>query len=210
MLVLLLGMASTASAALTITPITWDIIGLDSNSPATGPYRFPVGAEICSDVTTTNVVVADFVWDSSNVYINLRPGSPTSITIDSLDAGACADVYFEAEINPVANAFDTVRRYHITADDGSGEVSTPQPRQLYVEYLISQNRNGVTAIKYWSESLGPTPGPGSMIDVPAGASMTLAVGQSYYIELTSGTATQGYNNLGLSSTCRIRFSRFSP
>ncbi|MDH4335312.1 MAG: hypothetical protein OEW24_08685, partial [Chloroflexota bacterium] len=33
-----------AAVALTITPLTWNVIGLDSNGPATGPNRFPVGA----------------------------------------------------------------------------------------------------------------------------------------------------------------------
>ncbi|MFC1778070.1 hypothetical protein ACFL3I_12150, partial [Pseudomonadota bacterium] len=200
-LILLLGMALPASAALTITPITWDIIGLDSNSPAEGPYRFPVGVNICSDVATTNPVVVDFVWDSSNAYINLRAGSPSSITIPSLGAVPenCTDVYFVAEITPVAAAFETARRYYIEATDtligSASTVTTPQPRQLYVEKLISQNRNSLDSIKYWSESLTDMPSESSKIEVSAGGSMNLAVGQSYYIELTSGTATQGYNQL---------------
>lgn len=32
-----------AAAALTVTPITWDVIGLDSNKVSTGPNVFPVG-----------------------------------------------------------------------------------------------------------------------------------------------------------------------
>ena len=34
---------SAQSSVLTVTPLTWNIIGLDSNSPATGPKDFPVG-----------------------------------------------------------------------------------------------------------------------------------------------------------------------
>ena len=33
-----------AQNGLTVTPITWDIIGLDSNNPPVGPRLFPVGA----------------------------------------------------------------------------------------------------------------------------------------------------------------------
>lgn len=50
-----------ARAELSVTPITWNIVGLDSNSPATGPRRFPVGARVCSDVATSDVLV-QFEW----------------------------------------------------------------------------------------------------------------------------------------------------
>src|SRR5687767_13499276 len=79
---LLLGPA-VAQAALTVTPITWDIIGLDSNSPASGPQHFPVGARVCSNVATSNVVVA-FEWTSANPYIDLRPNSLSTINFASI------------------------------------------------------------------------------------------------------------------------------
>ncbi|HEX8407520.1 MAG TPA: hypothetical protein VF883_01560 [Thermoanaerobaculia bacterium] len=178
-------LALPASAALTIEPITWNVIGLDSNDPATGPNRFPVGARVCSDVATTNVDV-DFVWDSANPFINLRTGSLSSLVIPSIGAGGCEDAYFEVEVTRTAAAFDTTRRYHITAADGSGTVSTPTPRQLYVEHLISQSRNSITEVKYGTD-------PSNLTTVPAGGSMALVVGNTYTIQLTGGTATQGYN-----------------
>ncbi|MDE3087943.1 MAG: DUF11 domain-containing protein, partial [Chloroflexota bacterium] len=171
-----------AAATLTVTPITWNVIGLDSNSPTSGPYRFPIGARVCSSVATTNVVV-NWVWDSSNANINLRPGSLSSITIASITAGGCSDAYFEGEVTQVAGAYDTTRRYHITATDSSGTASTPTPRELYVEHLISQNRNGITDVKLNGTS------------IPAGGTMTLMVGNTYTVELDGFTATQGYNQL---------------
>lgn len=129
----------TLQADLTVTPITWNIVGLDSNDPATGPNTFPVGARVCSDVATTNVSV-DFVWDSANPLINLRTGSLSTITVPSIGAGGCEDAYFEVEVTRNAAAFDTTRRYHIEATDSSGTFSTPTPRELYVEHLISQMR----------------------------------------------------------------------
>ena len=174
----------TASAVLTITPVTWNVVGLDSNTPTTGPYRFPVGARICSTEATTNVV-ATWVWDSENTNIQLRGGSQNPITITAITAGGCADAYFEVEINRTAvpTPYDTVRAYHITATDGSSTVSTPTPRELYVEHLISQNRNGITDIKLNGAS------------IPAGGNMSLMVGNTYTIELDGFTATQGYNQL---------------
>ncbi|MEW6054791.1 MAG: hypothetical protein AB1552_13585 [Nitrospirota bacterium] len=180
-----------ADAVLTVTPLTWNIIGLDSNSPATGPSRFPVGARICNTGTTaaSNVAV-NFAWDdgadlyAGNPYINLRSGSLSSITIPSIShitPNNCADAYFEAEVAKIAAAFDKTRRYHITATDSLGATGTsPRPRELYVERLISQNRNSISKIEL------------DGVSIPAGGTMTLMVGNTYTIKLYGGTATQGY------------------
>ena len=80
-----------------------------------------------------------------------------------------------------AAAYDTTRFYHITAAaDGLAAVSTPTPRELYVEHLVSQNRNEVDAI------LGPdgTANP-----------QTLYVGGTYTFAFLHHTATQGYEQL---------------
>ncbi|MGH7488440.1 MAG: hypothetical protein ACREMY_23005, partial [bacterium] len=111
-----------AHATLTVTPLTWNVVGLDSNSPTSGPKFFPVGARVCSTVATLNVAV-DYFWDSANANVNLRTGSPATLTLASIGAGNCGDAYFEAEVNQVAGAYDTTRRYHITATDGSGTFS---------------------------------------------------------------------------------------
>ncbi|HEX2836349.1 MAG TPA: DUF11 domain-containing protein, partial [Thermoanaerobaculia bacterium] len=177
--------ALAAQAALTAQPLTWNVIGLDSNAPATGPTRFPVGARICSNVATTNVSVS-FAWDSANAFINLRGGSLSTINIPSIAAGSCQDAYFEVEVTATAAAFDTARRYHITATDFSGSVSTSTPRELYVEHLISQNRNSISDVKVGTSIP-------SLTSVPAGGSMNLVVGNTYLVQLIGGTATQGYN-----------------
>jgi uncharacterized repeat protein (TIGR01451 family) len=181
-------MAGQTAVTLTVTPITWNIIGLDSNKPASGPRFFPVGARVCSSVATTGVTVT-LVWDSPNANVNVRPGSLNPLTIASIPAGGCADAYFEVEVTQVAAAYDTARRYHITATDGSGTASTVTPRELYVEHLISQNRNGITDVKV-KEFGQPT-----FVSIPSGGSMNLVVGQTYVIELDGFTATQGYNQL---------------
>lgn len=178
--------ASSAAAALSVTPITWNIIGLDSNTPSTGPNRFPVGARVCNTGSTTlGSVTAQFVWDSANANINLRTGSLSSVQLGSLAPASCADAYFEAEVTRTAAAYNTTRRYRITASDSvsGASGSTPSGRELYVEKLISQNRNGITSVKLNGTS------------IPAGGSMNLLVGNTYTIELAGYTATQGYNQL---------------
>src|SRR3954447_2595789 len=177
--------AIPAFANLTVTPLTWNVIGLDSNSPTSGPRYFPVGARVCSNVATLNVAV-NFVFDSANANVNLRAGSPSTLNIASIGAGNCADAYFEAEVNQVAGAYDTTRRYHLTAQDGSGTFSSVTPRELYVEHLISQNRNSITDVKFGTTLL-------NVASVPAGGSMNMIVGNTYIVQLFGGTATQGYN-----------------
>src|SRR6266508_5484990 len=75
----------SAAAILTVTPITWNVIGLDSNNVNVGPNNFPVGVRICNtgDATATSVS-ATFVWDTANANINLRSGSLNPITFSSL------------------------------------------------------------------------------------------------------------------------------
>src|SRR5512147_1602281 len=67
---------ASAAAVLTASPLTWNVIGLDSNNVNVGPNNFPVGARVCNtgDAAAVNVS-ASFVWDSANAYVNLRPGS---------------------------------------------------------------------------------------------------------------------------------------
>jgi uncharacterized repeat protein (TIGR01451 family) len=184
-LALLAPVAANAAVTLTIAPVSWNVIGLDSNTPATGPGNFPVGARVCSSVATTNVAV-NYIWDSVNPFIDLRAGSLTTITIPAIGAGQCKDAYFEVSLVKTAAAFDTTRRYHITATDVSGTISTATPREIYVEHLISQNRNSISDVKF-----GPT--IPSLVSVPAGGAMDLVVGNTYVIQLIGGTATQGYN-----------------
>jgi uncharacterized repeat protein (TIGR01451 family) len=161
-------------AGITVAPATWNVIGLDSNNPSIGPDTFQVGARVCNTGGTaiTNVV-GNFVWDSANAFINLS--GPSTDTATSLAAGACVDFYYQATVTRTSLAYDTARRYHITVSaDNTAAVSTPTPRELYVEHLISQGRNSTNSIT------GPT---------------TVYVGQTYNYTLNASTATQGYDQL---------------
>jgi uncharacterized repeat protein (TIGR01451 family) len=164
----------SAYAGLTITPTTWNVIGLDSNNTATGPDTYQIGARVCNTGgAAVSNVVSTFIWDSSNIYVNLSGNNP--IVWSSLAAGACIDFYFPVTITRTSLAYDTARRYHITASaTGQATVSTSTPRELYVEKIISQNRNSVNSIT------GPT---------------TVYVGQTYNYTVNASTATQGYEQL---------------
>src|SRR5215207_2542689 len=180
-----------AATTLTVTPLTWNIIGLDSNNVNVGPNHFPVGARVCNtgSAAATNVTAA-LVWDSANAFINIRPGTSTSLSVTSLAIGACTDFYFEVEVTRNAAAYNTTRRYHIavTADAGTTTGNTPIPRELFVEHLVSQSRNTVSDVQYGTSIAGLT-------SVANGGTLSLTVGSTYYIRLVGATATNGYEQI---------------
>ncbi len=189
-----------AASPLTVTPITWNVVGLDSNNVNIGPNNFPVGVRACnpaSNTVTFSDIEADFVWltggtQSNDSYIRLRNGSLDPIRPDpqvNLAPNSCHDFYFEIQVERDSVSYDETRRYRIdvTYDDpdffGVETVSTPTPREIYVERLISQSRNSTTNV--W---LNGNP-------IAAGGSMTLIVGNTYNIQLDGSTATNGYEQI---------------
>ena len=163
-----------AYAGLTITPTSWNVVGLDSNNPNTGPDTFEVGARVCNTGgTAVTNIVGDFIWDSTNIYLNLSGAS--TLNISSLAAGTCTDLYYPVTVTRTSLAYLATRRYHIAVSaTGVSTITTPTPRELFVEHLISQNRNSVQSIS------GPT---------------TVYVGQTYNYTVNASTATQGYAQL---------------
>ncbi len=180
---------TNAEPNLIITPITWNIMGLDSNNVAVGPNIFPVGARVCNvGSSTANNLISNFYWDSSDQYINLRNAGTVneinSLKYDALAAGECTDFYYEVEITRSSLAYNHTRDYYVTVTaDSLGTVSTTKPREIFVEYLISQNRNS-TDMVYLDD-----------VQKPSGSTMNLQIGQIYEIKLEASTATQGYNQL---------------
>ena len=184
--------AAVSAQSLSITPITWGVIGLDSNNPTTaGPDTFPVAARICNiggvgGAAATNVT-ANFAWIAGSAVINLVGAStinygtltsgvapPSQYTIQNIPAN-CADYYFNVQITRSAASFNQTRQFVITATStNAASVATPSPREIYVEKLVSQNRNSVLAIS------GPT---------------SVFVGDTVTYVYTTKTATGGYEQL---------------
>jgi uncharacterized repeat protein (TIGR01451 family) len=166
-------LAQPAFAALTIAKNSWNVIGLDSNDVTTGPNVFPVAVTICNTgpSAVTNLTTT-FVWDSSNSLINLT--GPATVNRGTLAAGACVSAYYWVAITRSPSVYATARRYHITVTaDGGLSASTPV-REVFVERLISQNRNTSNTPS------GPT---------------TVVVGQTYTYTWTAATAPQGYEQV---------------
>ena len=175
-LTLFLGVCSVQSAyaGLAVTPISWNVVGLDSNNPTIGPDTYQVGARVCNTGgTAVNSIAGTFIWDSTNAFINLSGAS--TLNVSSLNAGACVDFYYPVTITRSSLAYNATRSYHIDVSaTGISTMTTPTPREIYVEKIISQNRNSVQSI------VGPT---------------TVYVGQTYTYTVNATTATQGYEQL---------------
>lgn len=199
-----LGMPQVAHAAavLSITPITWNVIGLDSNNVNVGPENFPIGARVCNTSltdTASNVKSAFFFADSNDPYtgdsyINLRLGTNSAYTSNGINLapGGCKDFYYEVKVTRNSNAYNKTRGYYITAsaDSPVASVSTPTPRELFVEHLISQSRNSIYDIQ-----ISTTGVLGSFTSVGPGGTMTLLLNQTYWINLVGKTATNGYEQI---------------
>ena len=194
---LLLSCQWVSAQNLTIAPITWNVIGLDSNRPVTdGPDTFPVGARVCNTggATVTGLgatlnlgagsAVISVSGASSIVYGTLTSGaataqSPSQYTITT-PATNCADLYFNVVIARAATSFNKTRTFTISVTGTNSatslpvSISTPANRELYVEKLVSQNRNLIRQIS------GPT---------------TAYVGETYTYTYLTATATGGYEQL---------------
>ena len=133
-------MVSHAAPVITITPISWDVIGLDSQIAITstlGPSSYPVGARVCNngDTAATNLV-ATLVWSTAtpNTLINIT--GPVSHTLSSLAPSSCVDFYYNVEVTRNSTAFDTSRLYNIqVSGTGFSTISYTNPFLLYVERL---------------------------------------------------------------------------
>jgi len=142
-----------AAPILSITPITWNVIGLDDADVDVGPNQFPVGARVCNigDESASNLEVS-FTWTSVNTFINILGTDNKSIA--SLPTQDCEDFYFDVVVSRNTQVINSGRQYQISASAvGVADVSTPSPREIYVKDL-DQDTNS---------NLGIINGPSSVI-----------------------------------------------
>ncbi|GEM_PF-6307298 len=178
-----------AAASLSIEPLTWDFVGLDSNKPDApdnqGPKDYMVGSRVCNmgdepvrDVTVQyhndgvdngytyiNIATDTLYLDYLPPNLNTIPGTIATIPGGyTFETGGipnatkyeinytptnCADFYINFDVDRNTDAWHTTQKYYMEATAKSsagalvGPVRTPQPRQIYIEQLISQARNEV-------------------------------------------------------------------
>ncbi|HUP87334.1 MAG TPA: hypothetical protein VM143_16900 [Acidimicrobiales bacterium] len=145
MFVLSAATPAAAATTLTVEAITWNVLGLDSNDVSVGPATYPVGGRVCNTGSEAATVSASFVWTSSSPAMSLE--GPATIDLGLLPAGSCRDAYWNVTVARAASSYDATRGYVIEATSTDGaSAATPTPRELFVERLVSQNRNSVNSI----------------------------------------------------------------
>jgi large repetitive protein len=161
-------------SSVSIAPISWNIVGLDSNDVTSGPNEFMIGARVTNtgDATATNLSVS-FQFTTANALISVV--GPSTQVISSLAVGQYRDVYFGVAVTRSAAAYDTKRGYTISVSGtGFATATTASNRELYVERLVSQARNETVAIT------GPT---------------VVNLGDTATYVLDAKTGTNGYEQL---------------
>src|SRR5262249_37659921 len=141
-----LGETQQDVTTLSIAHLTWGVIGLDSNRVADGPNVFPVGVRITNN-SAANVTGLSAAFAFTTANANVSVDAPSTVSISSLAAGAHADVYFNVRIARTAAAYSTSRGFQVTVS-GAGVPTTtsPTPREVFVEQIVSQNRNSIASI----------------------------------------------------------------
>jgi len=127
-------------------------------------------------VNTAHAVTATFAWTSANIYINLAPGETAIKNIGDIAPGQTKDVFYLVEITRNAAAYFTTRNYQVTIAGSDTPTYTPTG-SIYVEKLLSQNRNDITGI---------------MVSPP-----NPTVGSTFTVTVTSTTGSPNYPDLAL-------------
>jgi LPXTG-site transpeptidase (sortase) family protein len=166
-----------AAPALTITPITWNVIGLDDSDVTKGPNHFLIGARVCNGGDAATNLTVRFIWNGNNDYI--RVIGPDTYSQPSLGK-TCADFYYNIEITRDTAAWLTARDYYMEATaDGVNPITTNLDYQLFVQGLSKQTTN---------------PSPSSNTAALTGPN-NVVVGSTYTYVARSGTIPNDYGQL---------------
>ncbi len=199
-----LGLTSDAHAAasLSVTPLTWNVVGLRSNvgGSKTGPGRFPVGSRICNSSAAGTTAATDvrtrFTFEGTDASTRAGFSLDGGISVDTLGdlaPGACADSYYNVLLEQRKTNIGNFRQYFVEAYEnalpsGSSKAQYPpasgtgSSRGLYIEALVKQSRNVTRKIS----------GPGGCnydyTDCDA-IPTNLTVGDTYTYKLYASTST---------------------
>ncbi|MBK6586626.1 MAG: DUF11 domain-containing protein [Coprothermobacter sp.] len=149
------------------------------------------------------------------IYIDLAPGETPIKNLGDILAGATVDVFYLIEIQRTSLAYGASRNYTVTAAGTNTGTPDTITGTLYVEGLMSQNRNRIISIT----ASNNTPAIGEKIDIIA-ITMTSATASRYDIvnlplaydprilqplNVTTTYGTNTNNNIRLDSPGKTNF-----
>ncbi|AAB85563.1 putative membrane protein [Methanothermobacter thermautotrophicus str. Delta H] len=166
---------------LNLTKGSWDIIGLDHNNVNVGPNQYLIQIRVRNDaLTTATNVTANLTFTSTNPYVDLAANETASKYLGDIAPGATVDVFYLVEVSRNSLAYLTSRNYTVTVGGTNTGSADTINGTLYVEKLVSQNRNDVVSITVSN----PSP----------------AIGDVIAVTVVSTTASAGYDILNLPLT----------
>lgn len=141
--------AHAASTSLSTQILSWNILGVDSNDPATvGPHQFLIQARITNTgAAPATAAHTTFAWGAGTSYLSLV--SAASFPLNTIAAGASKDVFYVVKVTPPAtpntpsnDVFNKTRAFTITASSpDASDASAGQT--LTIEHILSQSRNHI-------------------------------------------------------------------
>jgi uncharacterized repeat protein (TIGR01451 family) len=206
--------AQTSSGALTIEPLTWDFIGLDSNNPKDeGPNSYLIGARVCNVGGVGGANIEDlsirFVKEgANNPYITVTAtgdfARTDTITVDRLSSGATppsgngiTPTNHHLVSSKPNNCFDAYYNAEIKRDEAA--FNTVQ------KYRIEATASGTTVRTpsnrqlYVEKLVSQGRNDVSSFTNLTNGSNTVYVGGTYTFRLVT-TTSSGYPQLTVSST----------
>lgn len=203
---LTMALPARAQPSLSAEIVSWQVVGLDSNAPATSPPElFVVQAKVTNsgDANAENAFATLTLSSpdcAGSPCIELR--SDANYALGTLSPGETDDAFWTVAVAKTAVAFDTITPITVIAQaDGVGPVTATQadrnpppcgtepsaPSTLYVQNLISQSRNDVL-----SYSLSPG------VQRPDG-SWEVTLGSDFTVTVVASTATE-YSEISVPAT----------
>jgi len=147
---------------LQLTKGSWDILGLDHNNVNVGPNQYLIQIRVKNNaLTTANNVTANLTFTSTNPYIYLAANETSNKYLGDIAPGVTVDVFYLVEVSRNTLAYLTSRNYTVTVGGTNTGSADTINGTLYVEKLVSQNRNDVVSITVSN----PTPAIGDVIAV---------------------------------------------
>ena len=131
----------------TATKVGWNVVGLDSNRVTVGPNQYPNGVYMCN--TSGSTISGSSVWTwldntyASNIYLADDSTATSNSVSWTIPTGSCQSVYWTVEIARLTSSYFKTRDFKITVNTTSPSSTTDvvTNQQIYVEKLVSQNRN---------------------------------------------------------------------
>lgn len=163
------GASSAADTSLNATKGSYDICGLDSNKPTTGPDAYLIQIHVTNNGSSeAQNVISTLQWTGgqNTQYIDKDPNESYTKNIGNIAPNSTKDVFYLIHIDPTApqdknGVARTFRSYNISITGDNTVNPVTITGTLQVVGILSQSRNNVLSIT----PSNPTPYTGDVFTI---------------------------------------------